>query len=164
MSEPTLGGQAGPTTRPVPPPAAKAKGAKKGPSGNGTGGPVPPPKAKEKPEQAAAPDPKPQEPKAEDKTQVLDTVADKGAIAMTIQDIEEQLLEWWPILEQHIINTGGEKGGTIGFRVAILPDSDMGLKAEIGSSFSGSSVKRMRKAQIRKSKKTGLKQLELFSA
>ena len=162
MTEPTLGGsqQRPSASRPVPPPPPeKAAGGGKKPKGNGATAAAPP--GETKPEQASAPAAKPQEPKAKE-PQKIKAVADKAAVALAIGGVEEQLTEWWPILEQHILNTGGEKGGTVTFKISIEPDADMGLRARVGSSFSGSSLKRTWQARIREDK-DGEKQLELFT-
>ena len=176
---PTLGGNAAPGVQPpVPPPAgAKTKGRRKRGSGNAaTPGPVPPPvaakEAKEPPagveeakEPAQAPEPaaKPQQPPAAKPQQKVKTVVDKGAVALAIGGIEEQLLEWWPILERQILLTEGEKGATIKFDLTVQPDTEMGLRCRVGSSFSASSLKRTWKAQIRTGKDE-TRQLELFTA
>ena len=137
--------------KPPPPPAVAAPEPKP---------PEPKPPEVQQPEPEPRPDTEPQ--KAEPaESEAAERVWGAGAQNMLLDDIEEQLGEWWGLLEQMVILADGEEAITLTFTCKVKPSKEPGLVCEVSSGISAKSCKAEHRASVEEGKRG--KQLQLFN-
>lgn len=104
---------------------------------------------------------KPKKPKAADAKQH----ADDAAIALIVGDVESEIKRWWPVLQEHAVQTLGEFGGRITLTLDFVPEEASGEGKFVVASELGKlkNLPSTRRAQIAANEK-GEQQLVLFSA
>lgn len=107
------------------------------------------------------PKPKPKKPQAADE----EGRANSAAIALISRDVESEIRRWWPVLQEHAVETLGEFGGRITITLDYVPEGPPGEGKFVVASELGKlkNLPSTRRAQIAANEK-GEQQLVLFSA